>query len=105
MPETLLYSTVCAVHTLWLAARAEGVGLGWVSILDPAPVGSDLAVPDDWRFVASLCLGYPEAAQPDPELARDRTCVVSGKSVAVRVDGVGQRIINKKQSATPTKIK
>src|SRR3546814_7033634 len=60
MPETLLYSTVCAVHTLWLAARAEGVGLGWVSILDPATVGSDLAVPDDWRFVAYLCLGRSE---------------------------------------------
>lgn len=70
MPETLLYSTVCAVHTLWLAARAEGVGLGWVSILDPEAVARDLAVPAGWRFVAYLCLGYPEAAQADPELAR-----------------------------------
>jgi 5,6-dimethylbenzimidazole synthase len=70
MPETLLYSTVCAVHTLWLAARAAGVGLGWVSILDPAVVARDLAVPQSWHFVAYLCLGYPEEAQADPELER-----------------------------------
>ena len=70
MPETLQYSTVCAVHTLWLAARAAGVGLGWVSILDPAQAVRDLAVPDSWRLVAYLCLGYPEEAHDDPELAR-----------------------------------
>lgn len=70
MPETLQYSTVCAVHTLWLAARAAGVGLGWVSILDPQQVARDLAVPQSWRFVAYLCLGWPEAEHDDPELAR-----------------------------------
>lgn len=70
MPETLLYSTVCAVHTLWLAARAEGVGLGWVSILDPKVVGADLDVPQSWRFVAYLCLGYPQEALDEPELVR-----------------------------------
>jgi 5,6-dimethylbenzimidazole synthase len=70
MPETLQYSTVCAVHTLWLAARAAGIGLGWVSILDPAQAARDLAVPDTWRLVAYLCLGYPEEAHDDPELAR-----------------------------------
>ena len=70
MPETLLYSTVCAVHTLWLAARAEGVGLGWVSILDPEVMARDLTVPAGWRFVAYLCLGYPEEAQAEPELER-----------------------------------
>ena len=42
MPSTLDYSAVLAVHTLWLAARAEGIGLGWVSILDPAVVASML---------------------------------------------------------------
>jgi len=70
MPETLQYSTVCAVHTLWLAARAAGVGLGWVSILDPETLSRDLAVPESWRFVAYLCLGYPEEEHDDPELAR-----------------------------------
>ncbi|MPZ11072.1 MAG: 5,6-dimethylbenzimidazole synthase [Kiloniellaceae bacterium] len=70
MPETLQYSTVCAVHTLWLAARAAGVGLGWVSILDPQEVARDLAVPESWRLVAYLCLGYPQEAHEDPELER-----------------------------------
>lgn len=70
MPETLQYSTVCAVHTLWLAARAAGVGLGWVSILDAGAVGQDLEVPESWRLVAYLCLGYPEEEHDDPELAR-----------------------------------
>lgn len=70
MPETLLYSTVCAIHTLWLAARAEGVGLGWLSILDPETLSADLGVPPRWSFVAYLCLGYPQETLPEPELAR-----------------------------------
>ncbi len=70
MPETLQYSTVCAVHTLWLAARAAGVGLGWVSILDPERLGRDLEVAESWRLVAYLCLGYPEEEHDDPELQR-----------------------------------
>ena len=70
MPETLQYSAVCAVHTLWLAARAAGIGLGWVSILDAGEVSRDLEVPESWRLVAYLCLGYPEEEHDDPELAR-----------------------------------
>lgn len=70
MPETVHYSTVMAVHTLWLCARAEGLGLGWVSILDPEPMTDDLAVPPDWRFIAYLCLGGPEREADTPELER-----------------------------------
>jgi len=70
MPETLQYSTVCAVHTLWLAARVAGVGLGWVSILDGEALRRDLEVPESWQLVAYLCLGFPEEAHDDPELAR-----------------------------------
>jgi 5,6-dimethylbenzimidazole synthase len=71
MPEMLPYSAVCAVHTLWLAARAHGIGLGWVSILDPQQVLQVLQVPDQWKLVAYLCLGYPEDEQDQPELERE----------------------------------
>ena len=70
MPETLRYSVVTAVYTLWLAARAEGIGVGWVSILDPEAVGRTLAVPESWTLVAYLCVGYPREEHSDPELAR-----------------------------------
>ncbi len=69
MPETLEYSAVAAVVTLWLAARAYGVGLGWVSILNPDRVSAILSVPDEWRLVAYLCIGYPERESSTPELA------------------------------------
>ncbi|MFL5253599.1 MAG: 5,6-dimethylbenzimidazole synthase, partial [Rhodopila sp.] len=55
MPETTAYSAVMAVHTLWLAARALGIGLGWVSILDPAIMHEILDVPRDWRFIGYFC--------------------------------------------------
>lgn len=70
MPEMRRYSVVCAVMQLWLAARAEGLGLGWVSILDPDRLARDLGVPPDWSLVAYLCLGYPEETHDDPELER-----------------------------------
>lgn len=70
MPETLLYSTVCAIHTLWLAARTRGIGVGWVSILDPKVITRTLNVPDTWQFIGYLCLGYPIENHDDPELVR-----------------------------------
>lgn len=70
MPETTAYSAVMAVHTLWLAARAAGLGLGWVSILDPAAVTDALDVPVEWTFIGYFCLGYPAAEQEVPELER-----------------------------------
>ena len=70
MPETIAYSVVMAVHTLWLAARAYGLGLGWVSILDPARVATVLEVNPNWIFIGYLCLGYPEAESDTPELER-----------------------------------
>jgi 5,6-dimethylbenzimidazole synthase len=70
MPETLHYSAVAAVHTLWLAARAYSLGVGWVSILEPRDVARVLEVPDDWFLVAYLCIGYPEEEHLDPELQR-----------------------------------
>jgi 5,6-dimethylbenzimidazole synthase len=70
MPETLEYSTVLAVHTLWLAARTYGLGVGWVSILDPVEVNRCLNVPHDWKLVAYLCIGYPKEDHSSPELLR-----------------------------------
>ncbi|MDP4026383.1 5,6-dimethylbenzimidazole synthase [Methylobacterium sp. NEAU 140] len=70
MPETLAYSVVGAVQCLWLAARARGLGVGWVSILEPEAVAGILAVPPAWRLVAYLCLGWPQEEHADPELER-----------------------------------
>lgn len=70
MPETIEYSTVAAIQTMWLVARAEGLGLGWVSILDPARIATTLDVPETWRFVAYLCIGTPAGEDDVPALAR-----------------------------------
>jgi 5,6-dimethylbenzimidazole synthase len=70
MPETVAYSAVIAIHSFWLAARAAGLGLGWVSILDPESVTATLDLPPDWRFIAYLCLGHPMHADDVPELER-----------------------------------
>ncbi len=70
MPETAAYSTVCAIQNLWLAARAEGVGVGWVSILDPARLRSVLHIPEHILPVAYLCLGYVNSFATEPELER-----------------------------------
>jgi 5,6-dimethylbenzimidazole synthase len=70
MPETAVYSTVCAIQNLWLAARSEGVGVGWVSILNPAEVCRLLNIPDHLTLVAYLCLGYVEDFASEPDLER-----------------------------------
>ncbi len=70
-PETAAYSAILAIHTLWLAARADGIGLGWVSILDPVAALATLDLPPDWRLVAYLCLGYPQEPSETPELEQE----------------------------------
>jgi 5,6-dimethylbenzimidazole synthase len=70
MPEMIDYSAVMAVHTIWLAARAHGIGMGWVSILDPKAVAAILNVPQDWKFIGYFCLGYPQTDDVVPELER-----------------------------------
>ncbi|MDA9207534.1 5,6-dimethylbenzimidazole synthase [Octadecabacter sp.] len=71
MPEMLAYSTVTAIHTLWLAARAHNIGVGWVSILDPAPVKALFDVPESWDLTGYLCLGYPADTSDTPLLHRN----------------------------------
>jgi 5,6-dimethylbenzimidazole synthase len=68
MPEMIDYSAVTAVHTIWLAARAQGIGMGWVSILDAKAVAALLDVPAEWKFIGYFCLGYPQADDTIPEL-------------------------------------
>ena len=71
MPETRRYSVVAAITQFWLYARARGLGLGWVSILDAGRLCRDLDIPADWTLVAYLCIGWPEedSTTPEPELA------------------------------------
>ena len=68
MPQTAVYSTVCAIQNLWLAARAEGVGVGWVSILDFGRLRKLLEIPEDLVPVAYLCVGYVSEFPPRPDL-------------------------------------
>jgi 5,6-dimethylbenzimidazole synthase len=63
MPETVVYSVIAAIQNLWIVARAEGIGIGWVSILRPEIVSKVLEVPSDWELVAYLCIGYPVAVK------------------------------------------
>lgn len=68
MPEMRRYSVVSAIMLFWLAVRARGLGLGWVSILDPARLSRDLDVPANWELVGYFCLGWPETVDDSPEL-------------------------------------
>jgi 5,6-dimethylbenzimidazole synthase len=68
MPEMVDYSAVTAVHTIWLAARAQGIGMGWVSILDPKRIAAILDVPADWKLIGYFCIGYPQSEDTVPEL-------------------------------------
>jgi 5,6-dimethylbenzimidazole synthase len=69
MPETALYSAVCAIQNCWLASRAEGVGVGWVSIVEAGALRRILAIPDHVVIVGYLCLGYVSGFDAEPELA------------------------------------
>lgn len=68
MPQTTAYSTVMAILNFWLAARAYGIGVGWVSILHPETVRTILNITEEWEFVAYLCVGYPQSTGTVPEL-------------------------------------
>lgn len=68
LPEMDLASLACAIQNLWLAARAEGLGLGWVSLFDPAALAALLHMPDGAKPVAILCLGHVEAFYERPML-------------------------------------
>ncbi|KUL93081.1 cob(II)yrinic acid a,c-diamide reductase [Bosea sp. WAO] len=71
MPEMLDYSAVAAITQFWLAARAHGVGVGWVSILDPEEVRQIANAPPGWKLIAYLCVGFPVEEHDVPELVRE----------------------------------
>ena len=68
LPEMDLASVACAIQNLWLAARAEGLGMGWVSLFDPIELARLLGMPAGAKPVAILCLGHVEAFYPAPML-------------------------------------
>jgi len=70
MPEMLHYSAAMAIHAFWLAARAHGIGVGWVSILDPDHVKRTLDAPPTWTLIAYLCVGKPAEDNTRPLLER-----------------------------------
>ena len=72
LPEMDLASVACAIQNMWLAARAEGIGLGWVSIFDPVELARLLGMPDGARPVAILCIGHVEAFYPRPMLEMEQ---------------------------------
>jgi 5,6-dimethylbenzimidazole synthase len=68
MPEMDLASVACAIQNIWLAARAEGLGMGWVSLFDPVALAEMLSMPQGALPVAVLCIGHVDAFYPAPML-------------------------------------
>lgn len=68
LPEMDLASVACAIQNMWLAARAEGLGMGWVSLFDPARLAALLGIPEGGKPVAIICLGHVAAFYPRPML-------------------------------------
>jgi 5,6-dimethylbenzimidazole synthase len=72
MPEMDLASASCAIQNFWLAARAEGIGVGWVSLFDPGHVRTLCGMPEGARPIALLCVGHVDAFYPEPMLQAER---------------------------------
>ncbi len=72
LPQMDLASAACAIQNLWLAARAEGLGMGWVSMFDPAPVAQLLGMPAGAEPIALLCIGPVPAFYDEPMLQQER---------------------------------
>ncbi len=71
MPEMMEYSAVLAIHTLWLAARTEGIGVGWLSILEPSEVATIHDTPPGWTLIGYFCIGYPVEECETPALEQE----------------------------------
>lgn len=86
-PESLRASACCAVQNLWLAARAEGIGVGWVSIVEPEVLRAELALPDGVEPVAYLCVGHARAFRRRPMLEETRWSARRSLEEVVHADG------------------
>jgi len=86
MPETLEYSVVAMITTFWMHAHAHGLGVGWVSVLDPVEVTEMLDVPQTWKLIACLCVGWPEEKlnMPELEIAGWQSRTAESRSILVR---------------------
>jgi nicotinate-nucleotide--dimethylbenzimidazole phosphoribosyltransferase len=92
-PRTAAYSASLAVQNLWLAARAEGLGVGWVSFFDPAELAPALGLPAHLEVVAYLCVGYVERFPPEPELVSAGWAARRPLRWAVHEEGYGRRAL------------
>src|SRR5437660_4655958 len=90
-PRTADFSSVLAVANLWLAARAEGLGVGWVSFFDERELAAELGLPAHLEVIAYLCLGYVTEFKPEPELATAGWACRRPVSWAVHAEEFGRR--------------
>src|SRR6185437_7970884 len=90
-PQTARYSAVCAVQNLWLAARSEGLGVGWVSFFDERELAAELGLPAHVEVVAYLCVGFVDQFAPEPELATAGWARRRPLSWAVHAEEFGRR--------------
>jgi len=105
MPSMDLYSSVCAVQNLWLAARAEGLGVGWVSIFHEAALQDALGIPEHIVPIAYLCIGYVTEFNDQPDLEKagwlprlpieelvfhERWGIQGQNSVATKTEGIAE---------------
>ena len=90
-PQTAAYSSVLAVASLWLAARAEGLGVGWVSFFDERELAAELRLPEHLEVVAYLCVGYVTEFAPEPELAQSGWARRRPLAWAVHAEEYGRR--------------
>ena len=91
LPEMDLASLACAIQNMWLAARAEGLGMGWVSLFDPAALAALLGMPEGARPVAVLCLGPVQKFYSRPMLEEEGWTQARSLSELVFTDGWGQQ--------------
>ena len=90
-PRTADFSSVLAVANLWLAARAEGLGVGWVSFFDERELAAELGLPAHVEVIAYLCVGYVDQFAPEPELAAAGWARRRPLSWAVHAEEFGRR--------------